>query len=430
MEKTGAPTFFIKTFGCQMNRDDSREMALLLHGLGFIETDSPAGADLVHVNTCCVRQKAEDKFFSFLGEQRQAKEETGRPAIGVSGCIPERADLAGTHPFVDYVIGSRHPSDYLPGLAESLQRLFPELENLPATASPVSPFSYHTVIRGCTNFCAYCVVPAVRGPEASLEPANVIADVRAKVEAGAKEVTLLGQNVLAYGYDLEPKKHLIDIIEGIHDIPGLEWIRFVTSHPAWVGEDFLRRLSWLPRVCEHFHVPFQSGDDTVLDRMNRGYTAARYVEVMDMIRSYFPCAGITADAIVGFPGETTEQFGNTLRLIERVRPDNIYSFMYSVRPGTAAADWDDDVPLDEKKRRLAELNDLEDVISRDINESLIGETVEVMVERCSGGRCHGRTRTNKLTDFAAGGSHVPGGVAIVRVTGATPHGIQGEEAAG
>jgi len=426
MDEKKSVKFFIKTFGCQMNVDDSEETARLLRGLGMTEAAREDEADLIHVNTCSVRRKAEDKFFSYLGRQRERKLE--RPLVlGVSGCIPERTDLKARLPFVDYVTGSRRPADYLPELAGVLHEKFPGLNGAPAPEGPISPFAYHTVIRGCSNFCAYCVVPHVRGPEASLPPEEIFEGVRAKAAGGAKEITLLGQNVLAYGYDLEPKKHLLDIIRMIHELPGLVWIRFVTSHPAWVREEFLEGIAALPKVCGHFHVPFQSGDDEVLRRMNRGYTSAEYVATVEMIRTYYPKAGITADAIVGFPGETEAQFENTLRLVEEIRIDSIYSFKYSTREGTAAADGPDDVPEEEKKRRLAALNELQDGVSRGINEALIGKTLEVMVDgvREAGARFQGRTRTNKMTDFTAAAEFKAGDVVSVKITGATPHGLQG-----
>lgn len=414
-----------------MNRDDSAEMARLLRGLGMAPASSDSEADLVHINTCCVRQKAEDKFFSYLGVQRYRKRDTGAPVIGVSGCIPGKQDIRAGYKFVDYVVGAKHPQVYAAELAELLRERFPALgaSDAPPPGSP--PSAFHTVIRGCSNFCTYCVVPYVRGPEISEPPEKLRDEIAAKADAGAREITLLGQNVLAYGYDLEPRRSLLDVIEPIHDLPGLDRIRFVTSHPAWVKEDFLAGISGMNKVCEHFHVPFQSGDDDVLRRMNRGYDSAYYIEMIDMIRSYFPGAGITADAIVGFPGETRRNFDNTLKLIDRVRADNIYSFMYSPRPLSEARHRDDDVPDAEKKRRLAELNELEDRISRGINEALIGGGVEVMIESKTQGRqnrYHGRTRTSKLADLECGRGLCPGDVVTMRVTGATPHGIQGEVA--
>ncbi len=413
-----------------MNRDDSSEMGRLLRGLGLRPAESDADADLVHINTCCVRQKAEDKFFSFLGVQRIRKEKHGRPIIGVGGCIPEKEDLRAGRQFVDYVVGAKHPQVYMAELAALIQSEFPGLD-VPESMGPEATASaYQTVIRGCTNFCAYCVVPYVRGPEISEDPFKMRDEIAAKVEAGAREITLLGQNVLAYGYDLKPRRTLLDVIELIHDLPQLRRIRFVTSHPAWVKEEFVAGIAGMEKVCEHFHVPFQSGDDDVLERMHRGYTAAEYMEMIDMIREYYPGAGITADAIVGFPGETRANFDNTLKLIDRVRVDNIYSFKYSPRPLSESRDHDD-VPDAEKKKRLAELNELEDGISRGINESLIGTDVEVMIESRSnsgGGRYYGRTRTSKLTDLACTRELRAGDTVTVRVTGATPHGIQGEVA--
>jgi len=407
--------------------DDSVEMARVFAGLGFEETDDPREARVIHINTCAVRKKAEDKFFSFLGEQKQRRLKGEKIVIGVSGCVPELHDLSRTNPEIDYITGAGRPDEYLDIIKRAVASSASNAGPVSAPDRGTGLFEFQTVIRGCSNYCAYCVVPYARGAERSIPVDVITEEIRRKVSRGVKEITLLGQNVLAYGGDLEPRVGLIDVIRAAHEIDGLVWIRFVTSHPRWVTADFVRGVARLPKVCEYFHVPFQSGDDEVLSRMNRGYTVREYVEKMEMIRDEIPGAAISADAIVGFPGESEEQFENTLRLVEAVAPDQLYAFKYSVRPGTRAAGWEDDVPKETKERRLAALGDLHKEIARKINGKIIGSIVDVMVsEKVGDGRFRGRTRTNKITDFRTAADHKIGEVIRVGITGATPHALQGE----
>jgi len=414
-----------------MNMDDSVELARLLRGFGLSEAPAADEADLIHINTCSVRKKAEEKFFSFLGIQSIRKRKTGAPVIGVGGCTAELIDIAVGHPEVDYVIGSRRPADYADRIRATVAARFPELTEIRESfhaAPPEGPVSsFQTVIRGCTNFCTYCVVPRARGAEASVPPEVAAREAEVRIAEGAREIILLGQDVLAYGEDLNPRLHLLDVLRAVHNLPGLRRLRFVTSHPRRINEDFLRGLAELPKVCEHFHIPFQSGDDEVLKQMNRGYTRADYIDKIRLIREYFPDASITADVIVGFPGETEAQFENTVRLVEEIQPDQLYTFKYSTRPGTRAAEWEDDVPRAEKEARLARLIDLENVISRAANRSLIGTEQEVMVNhRVNGARFRGRTRSNKITDFKSDRELELGEIVTVKISGATPHALQGE----
>ncbi len=431
MEEFRPLKFFIKTFGCQMNMDDSVEMARLLRGFGLEETHDIEAADLIHINTCSVRQKAEEKFFSFLGLQKIRKQKKKDIVIGVGGCTAELVDLRAGRPEIDYVIGSLHPAEYSDIIARAIEPRFPGFTAARGAPHPAqfagAVSSFQTVIRGCTNCCTYCVVPRARGPEKSVPPETVAREAETRIAEGAREIILLGQDVLAYGEDLEPRRHLLDALRAVHGLGGLKRLRFVTSHPRRVDDAFLRGLADLPKVCDHFHIPFQSGDDAILRRMNRGYTGAEYRSKIELIRKYFPGAGITADVIVGFPGETEARFENTMKLIEEIRPDQLYAFKYSTRAGTPAAEWEDDVPRKTKEERLARLLELEDGISRAVNRSLIGAEKEVMVyQRVQSGRFRGRTRTNKITDFKSGRELDLGEVIMVRITGATPHALQGE----
>ncbi|MEW6200597.1 MAG: tRNA (N6-isopentenyl adenosine(37)-C2)-methylthiotransferase MiaB [bacterium] len=439
--------FYIKTFGCQMNRADTDVLCAVFADAGMTPAASPDEADLVHIHTCCVRQKAEDKFYSYLGEMRHLKERKPSFILGVGGCIPERTEINRSHPFIDYIIGARNPIDYTDIINSALIRfnLCSSVVQSVNSQFAIRNSQFITVIRGCANYCSYCIVPYVRGGEMSRTPQEIYDEAAALTGNGCREVTLLGQNILAYGEDSEPRRSLIDVIERIHEIEGLRRIRFVTSHPKWVSEDFLARLKNYPKVCEHFHVPCQAGDDEILRRMNRRYTAQEYENTICMIRSHFPDCSITADVIVGFPGETDEQFQNTLRLLERLRVDSAYTFKYSVRTGTAAARMPDSVPLHVKKDRLRILNELQDCISLEINKTLIGTVQEVMVESSdprpktsiapalrtphSALRTHnylGRTRTNKVTDFASNRSLTSGEIVHVIVKSATPHALVGE----
>lgn len=411
-----------------MNKAD----ATLLHehfaGMGLRSAATEAEADVVHILTCCVRQKAEDKFFSYLGTLARMKARRPGMVVGVGGCIPALRDVRESAAAVDYTMPSGDPEAYIASLRDALDER--GIAIAPAALSAghgVSEFC--TVMRGCTNHCSYCVVPRVRGPERSRDPVDVRKEVDARANAGVKEIILLGQNVLAYGADFQTKKTLADLLRVVHTIDGILRIRFVTSHPAWVTEDFLDAMTKLPKVCEHFHVPFQSGDDEILRRMNRKYTAEEYLRVVSNIRKYFPHAGITADAIVGFPGETEAQFENTLRLIRDAQVDSIFSFKYSVRPDTNAARHEDDVPVEEKKERLRRLNALQRGIALKRNQALVGNTQEVMVEETLGKdvvKYRGRTRANKVAEFAAGRELGIGDVVRVKVLRATAYALQGE----
>lgn len=450
------PSFFIKTFGCQMNKFDSAEFERFFLSLGMTEAARAEEASLVHVNTCCVRQKAEDKFFSMLGELRELKENSPGMIIGVSGCIPEVRDILKGHKYVDYAAGSRAPSRYFDEIKKLVEdRVEPgatdsgaaKRENLRAAAveeseaddttdageefsqrPPVSEVSaYLTVVRGCSNMCAYCVVPRARGPEVSRSIGKIVEDAKRLIGAGAKEIILLGQNALAYGLDMSPKLSLLDAIEATHGLPGLKRLRFVTSHPRWVNEEFLVGLKAFPNVCEHFHVPPQSGDDDILRAMGRGYTADDYAAKVALIREHFPSAGITADLIVGFPGETDEQFENTLSMMSRVVVSAAFTFMYSPRPNTAALRMGDDVPAQKKAERLQKLNALHREISLRLNKALIESSLEVMVDaEISAGRYKGRTRCNRIADFTSGRKLAPGDELKVTVMSATPYALIGK----
>jgi tRNA-2-methylthio-N6-dimethylallyladenosine synthase len=414
-----------------MNKFDASEFERFFTERGLVPAPAPEQADVVHVLTCCVRQKAEDKFFSLLGALRKHKLSGGVKVIGVSGCIPELRDVGGDHAFVDYVIGSGAPEKYYDQIEAALiknldMKTGAEPVALHMPQSGISEFV--TVMRGCTNYCTYCVVPAVRGPEQSRSVTAIRADARRRLQAGAKEIILLGQNALAYGMDLTRPATLLDALSAVHDLPGLRRVRFVTSHPAWVTEEFLHGLKFLPLVCAYFHIPFQAGDNETLKRMNRKYTVEEYIEKIAMIRRLFPEAGISADVIVGFPGETDAQFQGTVRLMKRVVVNQAYMFKYSPRPGTPAERWGDDVPQKTKEERLAVLIDTQREISLRLNRAQIESTMEVMVDTADHmepGRYKGRTRCNRVADFTSTKKHNPGDIVSVLIDKATPHALIG-----
>jgi len=409
-----------------MNEADSAKLAAGLARLGYQEASRPEEADLAVVNTCVVRQKAEDRAISYLGYLRHLKERKNPGLrIAVMGCLvgPKVDELKARLPFVD--IWAR-PQDF----DAILRELVPESdlggEFWPETfPEPRGPTAYVPVIHGCDKFCTYCIVPYRRGRERSRPIADVQREVRYLCSRGVREVTLLGQTVEAYGHDLPDRPDLGDLMAAIHDTPGLERIRFLTSYPRDMTERIVRRVAELPKVCEYFNIPVQSGDDAVLARMRRGYTVAEYLEKIDLIRGLVPGAAITTDVIVGFCGETEEEFQHTLDLLARVRFDKVHVAAYSPRPGTIA--WrrmEDDVPHHEKMRRLRAVEELQENIARQLNEALVGTVQEVLVEGERGGKLYGRTRTNKLVHFP--GQAQPGQMVSVRIERASPWSLQGE----
>ena len=418
--------YHIWTEGCQMNEADSAKLAAGLARLGYEESPRPEEADLAVVNTCVVRQKAEDRAVSYLGYLRHLKERRNpRLRIAVMGCLvgPKVDDLKSRFPYVD--VWAR-PQDF----DAILRELVPESdlggEFWPETfPEPRGPTAYVPVIHGCDKFCTYCIVPYRRGRERSRPVADVQREVRYLCSRGVREVTLLGQTVEAYGHDLPDRPDLGDLMAAIHDTPGLERIRFLTSYPRDMTERIVRRVAELPKVCEYFNIPVQSGDDAVLARMRRGYTVAEYLEKIDLIRRLVPGAAITTDVIVGFCGETEEEFQHTLDLLAQVRFDKVHVAAYSPRPGTIA--WrrmEDDVPQHEKMRRLHAVEALQEGIARQLNEALVGTVQEVLVEGERGGKLYGRTRTNKLVHFP--GEARPGDLVQVRIQRASPWSLQGE----
>lgn len=430
-----------------MNEADSQKLAAGLAKLGWEPAPRAAEADLAVVNTCVVRQKAEDRAVSYLGFLRRLKERREGFHIAVMGCMvgPQTAALRARFPFVD-VWAQPQSFDailrYLVPDAELGGEFWPD-----TFPEPKGPTAFVPVIHGCNKFCTYCIVPYRRGRERSRPVADIVREVEALCAKGVREVTLLGQTVEAYGKDLPPgeggaRPDLAELFLAVHDIPGLRRIRFLTSYPADVTERIVRAVADLPKVCEHFNIPLQSGDDGILHLMRRGYTVGQYLECVERIRREVPGASLSTDVIVGFCGETEEQFLRTLDILESLRFDKVHVAAYSPRPGTIA--WrrlEDSVPQEEKMRRLHAVEALQERIAAEINAGLVGTVQEVLVEGAQaapeGGTVFtGRNRANKLVHFrappagenGAAGVGVPsqGDLVPVRIQRATAWSLQGE----
>jgi|AGTN01.1.fsa_nt_gi tRNA-N(6)-(isopentenyl)adenosine-37 thiotransferase enzyme MiaB len=430
---------YVETFGCQMNKSDSEHLLGLLDEIGYEQTLSIQDADLMVLNTCAIRGGAEDKMFSYLGRWRELKDAKPGTLIAVGGCVAqdEGKKLFSRAPYIDIVFGT-HNLHRLPELviqrqetgkrvAEVFQELPEDLPELPVIRQ--NDFSaWVSVIYGCDYNCTYCIVPYVRGREKSRAPQEVLKEVKELAVAGFKEVTLLGQNVTAYGHDLEPKYHLGTLIEMIGEVEGIKRIRFITGHPRDLTPEIIDSVAKTPTACEYFHIPMQAGDDRTLRRMARGYLTDFYRKRVEQIRERIPDAAITSDFIVGFPGETQEEFLNTVRIIEELGFDHCNSAAYSPRPHTPSANWADQVPEEEKFERLRLLNTVIGETSHKANLPYLDRTVDVLVEGKSAknpNRMTGRTRTNKLVNFD-GTADLTGQIVDVKILAANPWALRGE----
>ena len=415
--------YHIWTVGCQMNVADSRKLAAGLERAGLSSVDAPEDADLVVLNTCSVREHAEDRAIGQLGRLKKLRERGNELRIAVMGCMvgPRDDELRRRFPYVD---AFARPQDFAPIMAlAGIDGTGGEF--WPTTfATPDAVTAYVPVVHGCDKFCTYCIVPYRRGRERS----RTIADIRNEVEhycaRGVREVTLLGQTVEAYGHDLPDAPDLGDLMRAIHDIPGLERIRFLTSYPKDMTARIVDAVAELPKVCESFYIPVQAGDDAVLARMRRGYTVAEYTEKFGMVCAKVPHTAMITDVIVGFCGETDAEFRNTYALLERLRFDKVHVAAYSPRPGTIAhRTLPDDVPPAVKLERLHAIEQLEARVSTEINRTFLDTEQEVLVESRHEGRWSGRNRAGKLIHFA--GAAEAGQLISVRIERATAWSLQG-----
>ncbi len=431
---------YIETYGCQMNEHDSERILRLLEDSLYSETKEAREASLILINTCSVREKPEHKVYSALGRFKKLKEEKGT-IIGVAGCVAQQEGerLLDRVPYLDMVIGT-HAIPLIPQLLERVEvsgeRVcetgFDQKGEYLRTPLPQTPMakvkSYVTIMQGCNHFCSFCIVPYVRGRERSRPSQEILEEVRYLAERGVKEVFLLGQNVNGYGKGLKGELDFPGLLHQINGIEAIERIRFTTSHPADLSDDLIQGFSELKRLCEHIHLPFQSGSDRILTAMHRGYTKISYLERINSLREVCPSIAITADVIVGFPGEEEEDFKETLDLMERVRFDDLFSFKYSPRKGTRAAQFECQVEEKAKQDWLSILQKIQRDITLQKNQALEGRVEEVLVEgrsKQSDRDVTGRTRSNKIVNFP-GDLALTGKLIPVRLTKAFPHSLRGE----
>jgi tRNA-2-methylthio-N6-dimethylallyladenosine synthase len=483
--------YHIWTVGCQMNQADSQRIQTILDELGWEETNMEQ-ANLVVLNTCSVRQAPEEKAHNLLARLKYAKQERSDLLVTLMGCMIGNQktidDLSKRYPHVDlfmkveqadilprfleerwtpisgagcldieYAVEQEMPADEVQEPVQVAQPTFAtstirvgkrsvlpmaitpkpgeRIAHYPTKIEPaqVSPTAWLPIVLGCNKVCTYCIVPYRRGRERSRPVEELMLEARSLVKRGAKELTLLGQTVESYGLDLVEKPDLADLMTSLSDIDGLERIRFMTSYPRYMTDSLIERMANLPKVCEHLNIPVQAGDDALLKRMKRGYTLEEYCERIDRVRELWPRISLSTDVIVGFCGETEEEFQHTLDLLERIRFDVVHVAAYSVRPGTVAARWEDDVPLTEKKRRLHAVEDVQAKIALDINQQYLGNLDEVLIEEENISRSQkqwrGRNRANKLVFFPQSEEeHLSpriGDVVTVRIERVTPWSLQG-----
>ena len=447
---TPAKKLYIKTFGCQMNEYDSDKMADVLHAAEGVEsTSTPEDADVILFNTCSVREKAQEKVFSDLGRARALKALNPNLMIGVGGCVAsqEGAAIIARAPYVDVVFGPQT----LHRLPELLARRrstgkpqvdisFPEIEKFdhlpPARVTGASAFV--SIMEGCSKYCAFCVVPYTRGEEVSRGFEDVLTEIAGLAEQGVKEVTLLGQNVNAYRGNAADGEiaDFAMLIEYVAEVPGIERIRYTTSHPKEMTQRLIDVYARVPKLVSHLHLPVQSGCNRTLAAMKRGYTTLEFKSILRKLRAVRPDLSVTSDFIVGFPGETEADFEQTMRLIEEVGFDGSFSFVYSRRPGTPAADLHDDTPQEVKLKRLARLQKTIEAQQAAISQSMVGSTQRVLVEghaRKDASEFSGRTENNRVVNFAAPGApaaQLIGQFANVYISSALPHSLRGELRAG
>jgi tRNA-2-methylthio-N6-dimethylallyladenosine synthase len=418
--------FHIWTIGCQMNTADARRLSTELEGQGFEETESRGSADLVVLYSCMVRQHAEDKVRNQLAELRRMKQAKPSTRIAVAGCVGDVDAWQRQYPFVDFFLepgrdlGVRERLADLVELDQYYRIEPPDAARAPRVSEGI------TMHQGCNRNCTFCIVPSTRGRERSRTPEEILCEVGELVRRGTREVVLLSQIAERYGRDLRPRVSLAELLRRLDgEAEGLERIRFLTSYPGDFHRDLIEAIATLPKVCEWINLPLQSGDDEMLARMRRGYTVGFYKELLGRIRDRVPKIGTATDIIVGFPGETEEQFQNTLRALAEIRFDVVHVAAYSPRPGTPAAEYPDQLSLEEKKRRLHAVEELQKGVAASRNAPLLGETLEVLVEGEARGKWYGRTRTNTLVHIESA-EPLAGRLVDVRVTRTSAWSLQGE----
>jgi tRNA-2-methylthio-N6-dimethylallyladenosine synthase len=433
---------YVQTYGCQMNRYDSQRIERVLRPHDYILTERIENADLILLNTCSVRDKAEQKVYSALGNWKELKKRRNGVIIGVGGCVAQQEgeNLLKRIPHLDLVFGT-HNIHKLPEMIRDVEAsgarpvataFYRDAAYMEDAGAPVlieGAKAFVTVMQGCNKVCSFCIVPHVRGREISRPSASIVGEVRLLAQRGVKEVMLLGQNVNSYGKMTPGEVTFADLLAQVDHVPGIRRIRFTTSHPQDLSPELTEAFAHLDHLCEHLHLPVQSGSDAVLARMRRGYTTAEYLARLDRLRQRCPEIALSTDVIVGFPGETDREFEDTLELLQRVEYDEIYSFMYSPRPQTVSAKiYDDDVPGPVKRDRLSAVQSLQKEIALRKNRQRIGDIDEILVDgssRLKNGQIMGRTRGNRIVNVS-GSENLIGSFQTVRIRGATANSLIGE----
>lgn len=422
--------YLIQTYGCQMNDHDSEKIAWILDGMGYEVTENREEADFIIFNTCAVRKSAEEKVFGQLGELKDLKRRNPNLVLSVCGCMMQREDIREVvlkkYRQVDIIFGTNniHKLPQLITRHNETGKTIVDIneenreieENIDANRT-YSFKAYVNIMYGCNNFCTYCIVPYTRGRERSREPESIVSEIRDLAKNGCMEVTLLGQNVNSYGKTLERDYSFADLLKEINDIEGLERIRFMTSHPKDISDELIECFGTLDKLCNHLHLPIQSGSDNVLKTMNRKYTKKDYLTIIEKIKNRVSDIALSTDLIVGFPGETDEDFEETLDVVKQVKYDLAYSFLYSIREGTKAASMENQVDDKVKHNRFNKLQETLNPIALENNEKLLGQVVEVLVEDVSKNNdqvLNGRTTSFKLVHFP-GGKELIGKLVNVRI---------------
>lgn len=433
---------FVMTFGCQQNEADSEKIAGMAVSMGYEVTYEAKDADLIMVNTCAVREHAELKALSTIGQYKHLKAQKPDMLIGVCGCMVtqehRKDEIKFRYPYVDFVLGTsslhRLPQLIFEKLAKGKRLYCPEeTEYLVAEGLPIYRESKYrawvSVMYGCNNFCSYCIVPYVRGRERSRRKEDIYAEVKTLVEEGYRDITLLGQNVNSYGKDNDDGCDFADLLTMLASIEGDYTLHFMTSHPKDATKKLIDAMATNPHIAAHFHLPLQSGSDRILQRMNRHYDTARYLETLDYMREKIPHIAVTSDIIVGFPGETEEDFEATLQMLRRVEFDMIYSFIYSPRKGTPAAEMEDQIPQTVKSARFDRLLAVQNEISLAKNKPFVGQTVRVLCDglsKTNDSVYSGRTEHSKIV-FFDGNESDTGRFVDVHITRAEPFALYGEK---
>ena len=419
-------SYYIWTIGCQMNKADSERLASALEQLGLHAAEAPRDADVVVLNSCVVRQNAEDKVAGTLSTMKPLKTRNPDRVLALMGCMvgPKTDDLKARFPHVDTFM---RPQEYGPLLDLLGERMGLDWEGCVGSLTPPRPSvgCHVPIIHGCDLMCTFCIIPYRRGRQVSRPVSEIVKEVGLLAAHGVKEVTLLGQTVDAYGHDLPEKPDLADLLEALDSVEGLSRIRFLTSHPMFMSQRIIEAVAGIAKVCEHLNLPVQAGDDEVLANMRRRYSERDYRDLVDRIRSAIPRVSLSTDVIVGFPGESDEQYRHTVELIKDIEFDKVHAAAYSPRPGTIASrQMPDDVPQEEKAYRLKNLDEVQERISFQKNSRLLGQTVEVLVDGHKGGKWQGRTRSDKLVFFEDDGDDL-GKLMNVKVTGTGAWSLQG-----